>query len=207
MTKMRRTVVSFAVIASVATALVHAQIKSSWKAPDAGPMDFKGKKVAAVVITDDLSIQTSGEEALARMLVGRGVTGVASYRMIPKEELRDPAKAKGWFTRGNVAGVVVLRVLSSEKETLYTPTVWATATYSSFWNYYGTSWTSVRSYKTSQVRVLEIETLVYDVEKDKLIWAGVSQTKNPKNIQILVNELVNDVAAEMRTQGLISGGR
>jgi hypothetical protein len=100
-----------------------------------------------------------------------------------------------------------MRVVSSEKETLYTPTVWATATYSSFWNYYGTSWTSVRSYKTSQVRVLEIETLVYDVEKDKLIWAGVSQTKNPKSIQILVNELVNDVAAEMRTQGLISGGR
>ena len=207
MTNMRRTVASFAVIAFVATALVHAQIKSSWKAPDVGPMDFKGKKVAAVVITDDLSVQTSGEEALARMLVGRGVTGVASYKMIPREELRDPAKAKGWFERGKVAGVVVMRVVSSEKETLYTPTVWATATYSSFWNYYGTSWTSVRSYKTSQVRVLEIETLVYDVEKDKLIWAGVSQTKNPKSIQILVNELVNDVAAEMRTQGLISGGR
>jgi hypothetical protein len=170
-------------------------------------MDFKGKKVAAVVITDDLSIQTSGEEALARMLVGRGVTGVASYRMIPKEELRDPAKAKGWFQRANVAGVVVLRVVSSEKETVYTPSVWATATYSSFWNYYGTSWTAVRSYKTSQQTTVTIETLVYDVTNDKLVWAGVSQTKNPKNIQILVNELVNDVAAEMRTQGLISGGR
>jgi hypothetical protein len=203
----RRTVVSLAVIALVATGLVHAQIKSSWKAPDVGPMDFKGKKVAAVVITDDLSIQTSGEEALARMLVGRGVTGVASYRMIPKEELRDPTKAKGWFQRGNVAGVVVMRVLSSEKETVYTPTVWATATYSSFWNYYGTSWTSVRSYKTSQATTVTIETLVYDVVNDKLVWAGVSQTKNPKNIQILVNELVNDVAAEMRTQGLITGGR
>ena len=32
-----------------------------------------------------------------------------------------------------------MSVVSSDKELVYTPTVWATATYSSFWNYYGTS--------------------------------------------------------------------
>ena len=190
-----------------AAAVVSAQIKSSWKAPDAGPMDFAGKKVTAVVITDDLNVQTSGEEAIVRMLVGRGVQGVASYRMIPREELRDPAKAKGWFERGKVAGAVVMRLVSSEKETVYTPTVWATATYSNFWNYYGTSWTAVRSYKTSQQTHLTIETIVYDVPKDKLVWGGVSQHTNPRNIQVLVNELVNDIAAEMKRQGLIGAGK
>ena len=205
---MRRILFGATAVALVAaTAVLSAQIKSSWKAPDAGPLNFAGKKVAAVVISDDLNVQTSGEEALVRMLVGRGVQGVASYRMIPREELRDPAKAKGWFERGNVAGVVVLRLVANDKETVYTPTVWATAYYSSFWNYYGSSWTAVRSYKTSVDTILTIETIVYDVPKDKLVWAGVSQTKNPRNIQVLVNELVNDVAAAMRQQGLIAGGR
>jgi len=205
---MRRISAVLTVVACVgAAAVLSAQIKSSWKAPDAGPLDFAGKKVAAVVITDDLNIQTAGEEAIVRMLVGRGVQGVASYRMIPREELRDPAKAKGWFERAKVAGVVVMRLVSSEKETVYTTTVWATAYYSSFWNYYGTSWTAVRSYKTSQQTHLTIETIVYDVPKDKLVWGGVSQHTNPRNIQILVNELVNDIAAEMRRQGLIPAGK
>ena len=206
---MRRTFVSLILIAVVATAAVHgaAKFKSTWKAPDVGTLDFAGKKVAAVVITDDLSLQMSAEEALAGELSRRGVQGAASYRIIPKEELRDPAKAKAWFAKGNVAGVVVMRVVSSEKETIYTPTVWATAYYSSFWNYYGTSWTAVRSYKTRESRIVTIETLIYDVTKDKLLWAGVSETTDAKNAQAVVRDLVNETAIEMRKAAFLPGGK
>lgn len=206
---MRRTSLTLVALAVALTAAVHAsaKFKSTWMAPDAGPFQFTGKKVAAVVITDDLALQMSAEEALARELTARKVNGVASYRMIPKEELRDRDKAKAWFERTKVEGVVVMRVVSSEKETVYTPTVWSTAYYSSFWGYYGTSWTAVRSYKVSQDRIITIETLIFDLAKDKLIWAGVSETTNPKDVQSVVKDLVAETSVEMRKTGLLPGGK
>jgi len=205
---MRRTLAGFIVIALAATVVVDAatKFKSTWKAPDAGPGEFTGKKVVAVVITDDLALQMPAEEALAAELTRRGVQATAAYRMIPKEELRDVTKAKGWFTRANVVGVVAMRVVASEKETVYTPTVWATAYYSSFWNYYGTSWTAVRSYKTRQSRNITIETLIFDVPKDKLLWAGVSETTDAKSVQGVVLDLVTETTAEMRKAKFLPGG-
>ena len=42
--------------------------------------------------------------------------GVASYRIIPKEELRDPEKAEGWYVSAGVEGVVAMRLVSSDKQ-------------------------------------------------------------------------------------------
>ena len=202
-TPMKR-ILTLVAIAVALTATVHAQkFQNIWKTTEPGPFDFTGKKVAAIIITSEMAIQMSGEEELARQLTARGMQGVAAYRIIPKEELKDPAKAKEWLARGKVAGAVVMSVLSSEKEKVYTPTVWATAYYSSFWNYYATSWTAVHSYSTSIDRIVTIETLVYDIEKDKLIWAGVSEKTNPKGAQAVVRELVKEAAEEMRKSGLV----
>ena len=85
--------------------------------------------------------------------------------------------------------------------------MWSTAYYSSFWNYYGTSWTAVRSYRTSQNRIVTIETLIYDVPKDKLLWAGVSETTNPKGAAMVVSEIVTETALEMRKAAFLPLGK
>ena len=188
------------------TVSLHAQkFQNIWKTTEPGPFDFTGKKVAAIIITNEMAIQMSGEEELARELTARGMQGVPGYRIIPKEELKDPAKVKEWFAKNKVSGAVVMHVLSSEKEKVYTPTVWGTAYYSSFYGYYATSWTAVHSYSTREDRIVTIETLVYDVEKDRLIWAGVSAKTNPKGAQATVRELVKEAGEEMRKSGLVKG--
>src|SRR4029077_12610872 len=53
---------------------------SSWKAPDANGVTFTGKKVAALVISEDQNLRASGEEQLVRELTARGIQGVATYR-------------------------------------------------------------------------------------------------------------------------------
>lgn len=188
------------------TVSLHAQkFQNIWKTTETGPFDFTGKKVAAVIITNELAIQMSGEEELARELTARGMQGVPGYRIIPKEELKDPAKAKEWFAKNKISGAVVMHVLSVDKEKVYTPTVWGTAYYSSFYGYYATSWTAVHSYSTREDRIVMIETLVYDVEKDRLLWAGVSEKTNPKGAQATVRQLVKDAGDEMRKSGLVKG--
>jgi hypothetical protein len=162
-------------------------------------VSFAGKKVAAVVMSQDDSLRVSGEEALSHELTARGMQGVAAYRMIPKEELQNPDKAKGWFERAAVEGVVVVRPVSAEKERTYTePTVWAAPYYGSLWGYYGYGWGAM--YSPGSVRedtVIVVETLIFSVPMNKLLWAAASETRNPKTLQKFVTDLVKETAKEI----------
>ena len=51
----------------------------------------------------------------SRELTARGLQAVATYRMAPKEELQSAERARGWFEKASVEGVVALRPVSSEK--------------------------------------------------------------------------------------------
>ena len=51
--------------------------------------------------------------------------------------------------------------------------------------------------------ILVIETLIYSVPRDKLLWAGVSETKNPKQLQQVIADVVDSAAKEMKKQGLV----
>ena len=49
-----------------------------------------------------------------------------------------------------------------------------------------------------------METLVYDLTRNQLIWAATSETKDPKNLQDFVKDLVNAAAKEMKKMKLVS---
>jgi|SRR5262245_10168418 len=179
---------------------------STWKAPEASGVSFEGKKVAALIISDDQNLRVSGEEALVRELAAIGLPqGVATYRIVPREELRNPDKAKGWYERSKVDGVVSMRLLKADTRTTWEPSIWTTPYYSSFWGYYGYSWGSVYNYdpgytKTDVVAV--VETLVFSVPQNKLLWAAVTETMNPKDAQKTIKDIVTATVKEMRKQGL-----
>lgn len=204
---MRSRISTLLVLALLAIVTVAAKTKftSTWIAPGAAPGSFAGKKVAALVISTDESLRVSGEEALARELVSRGVEGVAAYRVIPKEILRDTDKAKEWFERTGVEGVVTMRPVSADKERTWQPSMWTTAPYySTLWGYYGYGWGAV--YDPGYVRedtVLTIETMIYSVPANKLLWAGMSETMNPKTTGKVIEDLVEAVVKDMKKHGLV----
>ena len=188
---------------TAAPAAAATKFVSTWKAPGAAGTSFAGKKVAALVISNDESLRVSGEETLARELTARGMEGVAAYRLVPKEELRDAERAKGWFERAGVAGVVAVRPVSAEKQRTYVPGVWTTPYYSTLWGYYGYGWGAV--YDPGYVRedtVVVVETLIFGVPQNALLWAAASETRNPKTLGKFVEDLVKEAAKELKKQGL-----
>ena len=205
---MRRFFLTVVMIALVAGAVVYgAKFRSVWKAPDVDRLNFAGKKVAAVVITEDQDLQVSAEEELARQLTALGVQGVPSYRLVPREVIRDKAKVKEWFERSGTTGLVVLRVVSADKEVSYTPDLWVTSMYANPWDYYAYGWgTAIGGVNRREELVVTIETLVYSVPLSKLVWAGVSEKTNPKDAQKVVKDLVGAVVSEMRKGGLVPKG-
>lgn len=179
---------------------------ATWKSPDAAGIAYAGKKVVGLIVSDDMALRQSAEEALARELSAKGVRGVPAYQMIPKEEVRDKDRAKAWFARTDTAGVVIMRLVDISKETRPTVVAWQSAPYyGSLWGYYPYVWGAtidLTPNKTSTTVV--VETLVFDVAGNRLLWAGTSETTNPKGgAQAFVKSLVNAAADQMRKDGLI----
>ena len=176
---------------------------STWKSPDASTTSFVGKKVATVVITQDDGLRVSGEEALARELEARGIGAVASYRIVPKPELASAERAKPWFDKAAVQGVVAVRPISKDKVREYTPATWTQSYYSSFWNYYGYGYGAYYSPGVDRVAtVVVVETLLFNMASDGLVWASVTETTNPKELQSFVSDLARATIKEMQKQGL-----
>ena len=53
-------------------------------------------------------------------------------------------------------------------------------------------------------RVVTLETLIYSIESNELLWAGRSETTNPKDIRKFVQALVEATGKELRKAGLVS---
>jgi len=176
---------------------------STWKAPDAPPLDFAGKKVAALVIVDDEHLRVSAETELARQITARGPVGVAAHLMIPREELTDKDRAKGWFERGGVEGLVILRVVGTETQKVYSSYVWSSGYYAYAWDYYRYGWSTVTPIgKGRNETTITVETLLYDLKTGKPLWAGVSRATDPKDVASFIKKLAKDVGSSLEKQGL-----
>jgi hypothetical protein len=184
------------------------EFRSSWKAQDIQKLDMAGKKVAAVVVSSDESLRMSAEEAMARELNSRGFVGVAGYRSIPAELLQDGDKAHAWFEKTGVSGVVILRLLSVDKERVASAVVWTSTSYQSFDNYYATAWHTVTPIgRGREVTSIAVETTLFDVAKGGLIWGGVTETRDVKNVQAYVAGLAGAISEELQRTGLVTRPR
>lgn len=193
------------VLVTAAIAVATAQtpdFRSVWKSPEVSQLNFAGKKVAALVITDDLSLQMSGEEALQRELGARKVATSATYRFVPRPELKDPKSARAWYEKSGIEGVVALRPMAVDNIT-EARTVLLAGYSQDFWGYYGYGWQNVIPIGTKTSTIVVVETLVYDLSRNRLVWAATSETRNPKNLQAFIGDLVEGVVREMRREKLV----
>lgn len=182
---------------------------SSWKNPRGGLIDLSGKKVAAFVINADQSIRLGSEETLATEMRSRGVDCVAGYLVLPGELAKDTEKAKEFLNSTGVTTALLMRVvIENETRTVPPSVTYSSGYYPSFWGYWDYGWSTVYSTTytsgyTRTDRVVSIETLLYSIEQDKLLWAGTSETVNPKDVRRFVKELISEAGKELRNAGLI----
>src|SRR5580765_5648546 len=88
-------VVSFlSVVAISGAAVADTTLVSTWRAPDAQPGTFRGKKVVTLFVSPDEQERRGVEGLLAEELTQRGAQGVPAVALIPAEEIRDEAKVK-----------------------------------------------------------------------------------------------------------------
>ena len=46
--------------------------------------------------------------------------------------------------------------------------------------------------------------MIYSIDHDELIWAGRSESANPKDIRKFVKDLIDETGKELRKAGLVN---
>jgi hypothetical protein len=180
-------------------------LQSTWKNPAAAPLNLKGKKVVALVVMDEEALRYAAEDEAAREITAHGGVGLPAYTLLPQAQIRDKERARAIFEKEGIEGVVVLRPIAKEKAV--SGAFWGSPSYSSLWGPgfwgggWGGGWGGDGYLRTDTILI--VETLVYSLQQNKLVWASQSQTMNPTQVGSFIRELGKTVGTEMEKQGLL----
>lgn len=179
---------------------------ATWKAPNMAPIDPSGSRVAAVVMVQNESARRAAEDRLAAEISSHGALGVPMYRMMPGPiGIGRENEAREVLERENIKAVVVLRPINIQKEWVVTPSTYGDPSYSGYWGgYYSYGWDHPWGADVHVDQVVSIETLLYSLPQNKLLWGGQSKTTNPQDVNELVAEVAAAAAKELQYDGVIA---
>jgi hypothetical protein len=179
---------------------------SSWKSPTAQPLHMQGAKVAAVVLMSDLAARRAAEDKLASELTARGAQGVPMYSIMEQPNVEGEPIARDALEKAEVQGVVVMHPTGSQQQAK-TAAEYGQAPYDTYWSgYYAYGWASPypSSPTPSYDTVVSVETLIYSLKQNQLVWAGTSKTTNPASVNDLIAELATATAGELSHLALLA---
>ncbi len=191
------------VIAVGALACSTTEFKSTWRDPTAQPVALKAQPVAAFLITTNVATRRAGEDILARELSARGVRGIPGYQLTGDQPVRDSEALRRNLEQVGIKGTVIMRVIDRRVELDYVPGGWG---YGSMYGYWEFGWGMMgRPGYLETDTIVSVETLVYSLPEDKLLWGGVSETTDPSNLDSFIKEVVSKAGEEFQKSGLVKG--
>ena len=166
----------------------------SWSAPDAANYQFE-HVLAIGIVKDEGTRQMVENATVAQMKKGNGIQ---SYTVLAEGDLRDKDSAKQKIQKLGFDGAVLVRLLGAEDRVNYVPGVYP-AYYGSFWGYYGYSYSAlyVPDYVYTD-KVFQVETTIYSIKDDKLLWTSLSESKNPKSAEEVMAGIAKAIGKEVR---------
>jgi hypothetical protein len=203
-----RSSIAFALGAAVLLASCNqTKFVSTWTEPGrSGPVELPGKKVAAFLLTHKKNLREATEDLLARSLTERGAQGIAGYTLINEDGGLDSTQALEALRSNGVDGAVILRPVGNFKESDVVPgQVWYTSGYySSFSGYWGYGWPGAYDPGEGVTnKVYAVETMVYSVKDNRLLWSGISHTTQPADLEKFIAGLSEAASKEMKKSGLL----
>src|SRR6266496_664257 len=196
-----------AAVALATFACATTTFQSTWRSPDARPLKLSGRKVVGVFVSKNEPLRHRAEDAMAREISARGAQGVPAYTILTDEEVKDRDAAKAKLEQLGFSGAVVMRIVGTQTQYTYESAYWNRPYYLRFWGggYWGWGWGTVwePGYLVAD-KIVSVETLVYSLEQDLLVWAGVSRTVDPARIEDFISELSAAVSKQLEKDGLLA---
>lgn len=192
-------------IISLLAACSTTRITSSWSEPDKQITVDQLKKVLVVALFKNETSRHKAEDEMVGYLKGSGVVSYnylnENFNKQNEEGIRDKIKADGFD------GAITMRLLDVEKDTSYSPGIISSypSYYRSFSGYYYRNWpfySNPNYYFTT--KTYTVETNVYSIKEDKIIWTTLTETTNPDGVDKMMNEIASVVYKRMKKEGFLS---
>mgnify|MGYP001813985279 CR=1 FL=1 len=194
-------------IAFVLSSCSSTSLVNRWSDPE-----YKGpalQKILVIgIIKDDIK-RRSFEQEFANLITANDRTAVASYTLIPDLESADQKEeVLAAVEKVGADGVLVVTLQGVSKEQRevppsidYVPT--AGFGYGGMYGYYGMRHTAVYSpgYTVTDT-IVRLDTKLFAVSSEKMIWAGKTESFNPSSSQAVISELEKLVITDMKKSGL-----
>lgn len=168
--------------------------------------EFIGKPVSNILVIgigDKHKKRISFENKFVAQLKAAGVEAVSSADVIPmppdlkltKEDIIDVVK------RFKNDAVIVTHVKGIEDKFIQSQGM---STLTSFYSYYGGVYGYISSpgYTTTET-VVRLETRLFDVKTEKLMWSGESKTWNMDSEKEIMNDVIKTVIEDLRENKMI----
>ena len=175
------------------------------------------KNLLVIGVASDKESREAFENAFAKAIAGAGGGAQPSWGVLPKEEQLEEDELRAAIEAGGFDGVLVTRLLSVDKDQKYTPA----STYNNprtryysggggglygygFYGFYGTMYAQVHEpgyFETSTT--LRLETNLYSVATDGLVWTAQSETVDPDSIPDARDSMTAAVANKLKQERLI----
>lgn len=180
------------------------QMAEVWQEPSYKPQPVH--KVMIIGVGENTRRIKIFEDIMASHFEARKLQVVKGSSVLPADSI-DIASFKK-IVQGTGADIAtVSRLVGMDTETSYVPgTSYYTpaAGYYGFYPYYYSSYSVVNEpgYIT-QYKIYKVETNVYDVRAEKLIWSGLSHTTDPANMEDGVNSMASVVVESLAKSKII----
>lgn len=193
-----------AAVLALSTACASSSSFKTWKNPDAGARSFVN--VGVFAFAQDPQVRRTTENMFLRAATG-GTKVVASYSLFKDAELKDKDAVVAKVKASGLDAIVVFRVIAVEEREseTYGVTGYTAAPYyggfSSYYGYYGVA--TFGTVYTTKEKIVQIETTVYAVSDEKLVWVSQAKFDAPESTLDVLEGIVDSAAQAMRKEQLI----
>jgi hypothetical protein len=171
------------------------KIQNSWKDPEfSGPL----RKVFVVGIARSDTNRRLFEDSFSRSLQNAGNPAVSSYTRIPETGQIDREQVRVAVTRADADAVMVTRLVRAERGMQPGYSLPAAGTRFNGWYREAAAPTVVNQYD-----LVTLETTLWDVKSEKIIWSATSEIFNPNDVPTATGELAKVLIEKMRKDGVL----
>jgi hypothetical protein len=190
----------FVVLAFFSASCASTRITDVWKSED-----YQGKAESIVVImaAKDAESRELFENRFVAKLQARGNSAMQSYKLASLDELPDKEFVKAKAKDAGADTVLISRLVNLKTIESYVPGqkyVIPSAHYG--WGPYYTVIFADYGY-TGDTRIVYIETNLYDVKTEKLIWSAHSKTERTEGQQQLITTFADIIIKKLASDRII----
>ncbi len=200
-------------IAVTACSKTNTSISQSYRNP--GYEQTVLRKLLVIGVAQNQESRKAFEDAFASAITNEGGEAQASWGLLPDSTQLSEEQIRGAIEGGGFDGVLITRLLSVDQTKEYTPAstynkprtryyAGGLSPYGGYYGFYGTTYAEVHTpgyLETSTT--LRLETNLYSVATNGLIWTAQSDTVDPASIPDARASMTAAVAKKLKEEKLI----